>query len=57
MRDWKTIAKANGLMLSQQELDGLRPLDALEELFRPLVRDLKPGLEPIFRVAAEDDGE
>ncbi len=47
MKDWKRIAEAHGLPLSPSELDRLTPaLSALEEAFRPLLKDLTPELEP-----------
>jgi hypothetical protein len=55
-RDWKSLAKASGLNIPAKELDALGPpLEALEEAFRPLVKDLSPDLEPIqsFRVEAD----
>jgi hypothetical protein len=56
MKDWRAIAKANGLELSARELDRIAPpLDALEEAFRPLVRDLTPGLEPAVEFGVEEE--
>jgi hypothetical protein len=55
MKDWKAIAKASGIALVGKDLDGLtQPLEALEETFRPLAKDLSPDLEPSveFRVEA-----
>ena len=62
MKNWAGIAQANGLTLSARELDGIvGPLAALEETFRPLVRQLTPDLEPDLELhlAAEsaEDGE
>ena len=58
MKDWRAIAKAQGLDLSERDLDRIAPpLDALEEAFRPLVRDLTPGIEPAVVVGAEEDGQ
>jgi len=57
MSDWKTIAQGIGLELSKQEWERIeQPLRALEEAFRPLVRDLPQGLDPatIFCAAPED---
>ena len=54
MRDWKSIAKASGLNLSGQELDrAVAPLVALEEVFRPLTKNLPPDLEPVLEFRAE----
>jgi hypothetical protein len=47
MKNWEGIAQANGLTLSARELDRLvGSLAALEETFRPLVKQLTPDLEP-----------
>ena len=47
MKNWAGIAQANGLTLSARELDRLvGSLAALEETFRPLVKQLTPDLEP-----------
>ena len=47
MKNWAGIAQANGLTLSARELDGIvGPLAALEETFRPLVKQLTPEVEP-----------
>jgi hypothetical protein len=55
MRDWVSIAKANGLDLSARELDRIAtPLAALEETFRPLIKDLTPDTEPAFEFHMED---
>jgi hypothetical protein len=55
MKDWVTIAKANGLDLSPREFDRLaQSLAALEETFRPLVADLTPDLEPASEFHIED---
>ena len=57
MRDWKALARARDLAIPAADLDHVTaPLEALEETFRPLVQDLKPGMEPCteFRPADED---
>ena len=47
MRDWKAMAQAQGPGLSSSELERVvAPLNALEKVFRPLVADLTPDLEP-----------
>ena len=54
--DWKSLATARGLSLGPKELESVvQPLDALEQTFRPLLRDLPPDLEPalVFRAEAE----
>jgi hypothetical protein len=56
MKDWRGIAKAHGLELSAGELDRIAPaLDGLEEAFRPLVKDLTPGIEPSVEFSVEED--
>ena len=61
MKNWAGIAQANGMALSAGELDRLvGSLAALEEIFRPLVKQLTPDLEPDLELhlsgeAAEDD--
>jgi hypothetical protein len=56
MKDWRAIAKAHGLDLSARELDRIAPaLEALEAAFRPLVRELTPGIEPAVAFSVEED--
>ena len=56
MKDWRAIAKAHGLDLSARELDRIAPpLEALEAAFRPLVRELTPGMEPAVAFSADED--
>jgi hypothetical protein len=58
MRDWKAIAKASGSTLTGKDLDALvRPLEALEEAFRPLAKNLSPDLEPSVEFRMEADVE
>jgi hypothetical protein len=46
-KDWKKIARANGLSIPETALDSVAPsLDALEGGFRPLARALPPETEP-----------
>ena len=55
MKDWKAIAAASGLDLPPADLDRIAgPLKSLEETFRPLVRDLGPEIEPLYRLKIED---
>ena len=56
-KDWKKMAKANGLAIADDGLDRLaQTLDGLEQSFRPLVRALGPETDPapVFRAATED---
>jgi hypothetical protein len=58
MRDWKAIAKASGSTLTAKDLDALTlPLERLEEVFRPLAKDLPPNLEPSVEFRMEADVE
>lgn len=58
MKDWRGIAKARGLDLSTRELDRIvPPLEALEEAFRPLVRDLTPAMEPAVELNIEEEAQ
>jgi len=58
MKDWRAIAKASGLELDPAQLDRIaEPLEALEAVFRPLVKDLAPGDEPSTEFRLEEDGE
>ncbi|MGD0499193.1 MAG: hypothetical protein ABSC23_12235 [Bryobacteraceae bacterium] len=55
--DWKAIARASGLDLSDADLEKVvMPLGALEEALRPLVRGLPPELEPSLEFRAEEEG-
>ena len=56
-KDWKKIARANGLAIPDAALERIaESLDALEAEFRPLVRALPPEIEPAlaFHAATED---
>ena len=58
MRDWSLIAKGIGLEIPAPDLDRARkPLDSLEQAFRPLVQSLTTGMEPATAFQAEEDGE
>jgi len=47
MKNWEAIAQAHGLNLSARDLERVAPpLAALEEIFRPLARELKPEMAP-----------
>ena len=46
-KDWKKIARANGLAIPDAALERIaQSLDALEADFRPLARTLPPETEP-----------
>ena len=56
-KDWKKIAKANGLTIPAAEVDRIAPaLDALEAAFRPLARTIGPETDPavVFQADVED---
>lgn len=54
--DWKAIAGARGLGIPAAELERVAtPLEALEKVFRPLVRDLPPDLEPALEFRAGEE--
>jgi len=54
-KDWKKIARANGLAIPDAALERIaQSLDALEADFRPLVRALPPETEPATVFHAED---
>jgi hypothetical protein len=58
-KDWKKIAKANGLGIPDAALEPIaQTLDALEDAFRPLARALPPEIEPAleFHADVEDAG-
>jgi hypothetical protein len=58
MKNWASIAQAHGLALSARELDRLAgSLGALEETFRPLVKQLTPDLEPDLELHLAGEGE
>jgi hypothetical protein len=58
MRDWKSIARASGLASEAIDLGRIAgPLESLETLFRPLVKDLPADLEPALEFHAEADAE
>jgi hypothetical protein len=58
MKDWKAIAKASGMEVDPAQLNRVAgPLEALEAAFRPLVKDLDPGVEPATGWRLEEDGK
>ena len=57
MNDWTALAQARGLKIGDRELDRIAGLlRSLEQVFRPLVRELPHGLDPAtaFRANPED---
>jgi hypothetical protein len=58
MKNWVGIAQAGGLDLPSRDLDRIvQPLAALEEIFRPLAKQLTPDMEPDLELHIEGDGE
>jgi hypothetical protein len=58
MKNWVSIAQAYGLELSASDLDRVaQPLAALEETFRPLVKQLTPDQEPDFELHLGEEAE
>ncbi len=52
------MAKASGLGLAGNDLDrAANTLEALERVFRPLVKDLPSDLEPVLEFRAEAGAE
>jgi hypothetical protein len=55
MKDWKAIAKANGLDLPAQEMDKIADtLKNLDDAFRPLAHGLSPDIEPATGFQVEE---
>ncbi|MGA3072499.1 MAG: hypothetical protein ABSG56_02290 [Bryobacteraceae bacterium] len=53
-KDWKKIARANGLAIPDAALERIaQSLDTLEADFRPLMRALPPETEPALAFRAE----
>ncbi|MBS1856907.1 MAG: hypothetical protein JST11_16175 [Acidobacteria bacterium] len=56
MKDWASIAKAQGLDLPAQEADRLaQTLASLEKTLQPLTADLEPDLEPASTFQMEEE--
>ena len=56
MRDWKAIAKARRIGILAADLDRTTgPLDEMEEIFRSLIPDLTPDIEPAFDLRLESE--
>lgn len=50
MKNWKAMAQARDLGIPGHDLERvLKPLESLEETFRPMVKDLTPDVEPVYR--------
>jgi hypothetical protein len=58
MKDWKVIAQASGLQVDPTQLNRIaETLEALEAAFRPLLKDLTPGVEPATGLRLEEAAE
>jgi hypothetical protein len=58
MKNWEAIAQAHGLNLSARDMERVGPpLAALEEIFRPLVKQLTPDMEPALELHLDGDGK
>ncbi|HWB83673.1 MAG TPA: hypothetical protein VG675_06010 [Bryobacteraceae bacterium] len=58
MKDWRAIAKGNGIEIPAKDLSRIAAvLDALEADFRPSVKDLCPELEPAVIFQADEEVE
>ena len=56
MKDWKALANAGGFDIPAPDIDRvLEPLKALENAFRPLVKDLPSDLEPATGFGQEEN--
>jgi hypothetical protein len=56
MKDWTSIAKAAGLDIPAKDVGRIAPsLNALDETFRPLVRNLTPEMEPALSFRADQE--
>jgi hypothetical protein len=57
LKDWKAIAKGAGLELIGPDLDRIvQAQTALDEIFRPLLKDLGPEIEPATVFHAGETG-
>lgn len=58
MKNWKALADAREVPIPVDEIKRvITPLEALEEVFRPLTWDLTPDVEPAFTLRAAEDAE
>jgi hypothetical protein len=58
MEYWARIAAARGLQLTEQDLDRLtQALAGLEQVFRPLIQQLTPEMEPDVELQLGEEGE
>jgi hypothetical protein len=58
MKDWSALAAASGIDIPSAELERtLKPLQGLEDAFRPLARTLTVADEPAILFDAAEDAE
>jgi hypothetical protein len=58
VKDWKAIARAHAIEVSDEELERIvGTLNALEEAFRPLTKDLPASLEPATGICGKEGAE
>ena len=58
MKNWSAIAAAFGIDLPPAEMDRIvKPLEALEQVFRPLAESLTIADEPAFIVDPREEAE
>ena len=58
MTNWKALAHAAGLGTDPDSLEQIaKPLERIEAVFRPLVENLPPELEPACTFHPEDHDE
>jgi hypothetical protein len=58
MTDWKTIANASGIRISDEDLERVAPsLDALESAVRPLLAGLTTDVEPAISFVPLEESE
>jgi hypothetical protein len=58
MKEGGGIAQASGLQVDPTQLNRIaETLEALEAAFRPLLKDLTPGVEPATGLRLEEDAE
>ena len=58
MKNWSAIAAANGIDLPPAGIDRIvKPLEALEQAFRPLAETLTIADEPAFLLDPREDAQ
>ena len=58
MKNWSAIAAASGIDLPPADRDRIvKPLDALEQVFRPLANSLTFADEPVLLLDPREDAQ